>query len=320
MQRLWREEGLRVPARRRKRQRLGESTIPADRLRAERPNHVWAIDFQFDQTAGGRVLKLLNVVDEFTREALAMEAAHSITADRTVRVLERLAHERGAPEHLRCDNGPELTAHALRDWCRFPRAGTAFIDPGAPWQNPFVESFNSRVRDELLDVEAFSCVAEARVLVAGWRDDYNRTRPHSALAMKPRRPSRRPGRPTDERGWEPLQSALRASLHGTQPRTSIACRQDHQLALTGDGPTSGVRSEGLTLQAIADTLALRTCRRYGALPNGQCRLCGVRRAIDARSRSVSPPCFPRLSERVTPIVLLLDLASRGELRQIGVTG
>jgi putative transposase len=183
VQRIWREEGLRVPPRRRKRQRLGESTVPADRLRAQRPGHVWAIDFQFDQAVNGRAIKLLNIVDEFTREALAMEVATSITAEDTVRVLDRLARERGAPEHVRCDNGPELTAHALRDWCRFSRAETAFIEPGAPWQNPFVESFNGRVRDELLDVEQFSGLAEARVVIADWRDDYNHHRPHSALRM-----------------------------------------------------------------------------------------------------------------------------------------
>src|SRR3954452_21572730 len=185
VQRLWREEGLRVPARRRKRQRLGESTVPADRLRAERPDHAWAIDFQFDQTADGRRLKLLNVVDEFTREALAIEIARNIDADRTVDVLERLASQRGAPAHVRCDNGPELTAHALRDWCRFRRSGTAFIEPGAPWQNAYVESFNGRLRDELLDVEQFSCLAEAAVVIEDWRQDYNAHRPHSALGNQP---------------------------------------------------------------------------------------------------------------------------------------
>jgi putative transposase len=184
VQRLWREEGLRVAQRRRKRQRLGDSTVPADRLRAERPGHVWALDFQFDQAFNGRAIKLLNIVDEFTREALAMHTAHNITADDTVGVLEQLARERGAPEHVRCDNGPELTAHALRDWCRLSGAGTAFIEPGAPWQNPFVESFNGRVRDELLDVELFSCLAEAQVVIADWREDYNHQRPHSALAMQ----------------------------------------------------------------------------------------------------------------------------------------
>lgn len=184
VQRLWREEALRVPQRRRKRRRLGESTVPAERLRAERPDHVWALDFQFDQTADGRPLKLLNVVDEFTREALEMLVERRIDADQTVAVLERLAAERGAPEHVRLDNGPELTAHALRDWCRFAATATAFIEPGAPWQNPYVESFHSRVRDELLDVEEFSCLAEAKVVIADWRDDYNHYRPHSSLGMK----------------------------------------------------------------------------------------------------------------------------------------
>jgi putative transposase len=117
VQRLWREEGLRVPQRRRKRRRLGDSTVPAKRLRAERPNHVWALDFQFDQTADGRILKLLHVVDEFTREALQIKCERRIDADATVRVLDRLIAERGTtPGHIRCDNGPELTANALRDW------------------------------------------------------------------------------------------------------------------------------------------------------------------------------------------------------------
>jgi putative transposase len=183
-QRLWREEGLRVPVRRRKRQRLGESTVPAARLRAEHPDHVWALDFQFDQTADGQILKLLHVVDEFTREALAIECRRRIDADATVATLDRLIAARGqAPEHIRCDNGPELTANALRDWCRFSGAGSAYIDPGSPWQNPYVESFGSRVRDELLGVELFSSLAEAKVMVEDWREDYNERRPHSALGM-----------------------------------------------------------------------------------------------------------------------------------------
>jgi putative transposase len=184
VQRLWREEGLRVPVRRRKRRRLGDSTVSAQRLRAERPNQVWAFDFQFDQTADGRVIKLLNIVDEFTREALEMLVERSIDADRTVEVLERLVAGRGAPEYLRCDNGPEMTAHALCDWCVLSGTGTVYIEPGSPWQNPYVESFHSRVRDELLDVEEFSCLAEARVVIGDWREDYNQRRPHSSLGMR----------------------------------------------------------------------------------------------------------------------------------------
>ena len=172
VQRLWREEGLRVPQRKRKRRRLGESTVPAQRLRAERPNQVWAFDFQFDQTADGRALKLLNIVDEFTRESLVMLVARGIDADMVVATLDRLVAERGAPEHLRMDNGPEMTAHALRGWCELSNTGTVYIEPGSPWQNPYVESFHSRVRDELLDIEEFSCLAEAKVVVADWREDY----------------------------------------------------------------------------------------------------------------------------------------------------
>lgn len=168
-----------------KRRRLGVSTVPPKRLRAERPDHVWAIDYQFDQTADGRIIKLLHVVDEFTREALAIECARRIDADKTVAVLDRLIASRGrAPEHIRCDNGPELTANALRDWCRFSKTGSAYIEPGSPWQNAYVESFGSRIRDELLSIELFSCLTEAQVLIEDWRRDYNHHRPHSALGMQ----------------------------------------------------------------------------------------------------------------------------------------
>ena len=181
--RLWREEGLRVPQHKRKRRRLGESTSPDRRLVAEHPNHVWTFDFQADQTADGRVLRFCNIVDEFTREALVMHVARSIDADTVVALLEGLVAERGAPEHLRMDNGPEMTAHALKDWCESAGTQTVYIDPGSPWQNPYVESFHSRVRDELLDIEEFSCLAEARVLTEDWREDYNHRRPHSSLRM-----------------------------------------------------------------------------------------------------------------------------------------
>jgi putative transposase len=124
------------------------------------------------------------VVDEFTREALAVECERSITAEATVATLEHLVAERGAaPEHIRCDNGPELTAHALRDWCRLGSTATAYIEPGSPWQNPYVESFNARVRDEVLDVELFDTLAEARLILADWHAAYNAEHPHSALGM-----------------------------------------------------------------------------------------------------------------------------------------
>jgi transposase InsO family protein len=173
-----------VPPKRRKRRRRGDSTVAGDRLRAERPDHVWAFDFQWDATEDGRAVKLLYVVDEFTREALAMKAERSMDADAVVNELEGIVdQQRRRPELLRCDNGPEMTSHALRDWCRFSRTETAFIEPGSPWENPLVESFNSRVRDELLAVESFSCLTEAKVMLEDFRVDYNRNRPHRAHKM-----------------------------------------------------------------------------------------------------------------------------------------
>lgn len=175
-----------MPQRKRKRLRLGESTVPAERLRAERPNHVWPLDFQFDTTVDGRTLKLLHVVDEHTREALAIRVARSIDADHTVRVLDQIVRERGTPPELvRMDNGPELTANALRDWCRFDGTARSFIEPGSRWQNPFVESFGSRVRDEVLSVEAFDSLLEAQTVINDWKDIYNHKRPHSSLSWTP---------------------------------------------------------------------------------------------------------------------------------------
>jgi len=177
--RLWREEGLRrpVPCKRKRTRPPGGG----ERLRAEYPNHVWAIDFQFDETADYRRLKLCNIVDEFTREALAMRVGRTCDADDVVAIIGALVGKRGAPAHLRMDNGPELIAWALRDWCRLVGTGTVYIEPGSPWENPFVESFNGRVRDELLNIEEFATLLEAQVVIEVWRIDYNTYRPHSSL-------------------------------------------------------------------------------------------------------------------------------------------
>jgi putative transposase len=237
VQRLWREEGLRVPRRRRKRRRLGDSTTAAKRLRAERLDHVWALDYQFDVTADGRMLKQLHVVDEFTREALAMECQRGIDADATVNVLDRIVKARGqAPEFIRCDNGPELTAHALRDWCRFSRTGTAYIEPGSPWENPFVESFNARVRDELLSVEVFSCLTEAQVLVEDWRQDYNEHHPHSALGMKAPARFARDWRENPENARPITQAAPAEGLSTPQHAPSTNGINDEELDLVPDAP------------------------------------------------------------------------------------
>ena len=176
--RIWREEGLKVQARHHKRRRppSGEQA-----RRAERPNHVWAIDFQFDATSNGRMLKLANIVDEFTREALSTRTGRTCTADELVKVLEQIVAERGAPEYLRCDNGPELIAFTLRDWCQTVGTATSYIEPGSPWENPYVESFNARVRDELLSITEFCNLTEAQVLIEDLRTQYNTERPHSSL-------------------------------------------------------------------------------------------------------------------------------------------
>jgi len=143
-------------------------------LTAVCPDQVWAIDFMFDQTSDLRTLKILAITDEFTKEALAIEVDRSIDADHTVRVLGCIVARTGRrPELLRMDNGPELTANALRDWCRFSRAGTTYIEPGSPWENPFIESFNGKLRDELLDCEIFETLLEAKVLAEDFRIDYN---------------------------------------------------------------------------------------------------------------------------------------------------
>jgi putative transposase len=179
IQRLWRAEGLKVPYRRRKKPHRGVGTAVGAMCPA-RPNALWALDFQFDITADSRTIKLLNVVDEYTRECPVIVVERSIDADRVVATLDRLALERGAPAYVRFDNGPEFVAAAVADWCRFNKVGTVFIDPGSPWQNAWIESFNGRLRDEFLNAWQFESLLEAQVLIEDWRIDYNHHRPHSA--------------------------------------------------------------------------------------------------------------------------------------------
>jgi putative transposase len=177
--RIWRQEGLRRPVRARKRRRL--ATGQAARLRATKPNEVWAVDFQFDETSDRRRIKLCNIVDEYTREALAIRVDRTCTAENVITVIEQLVTERGTPKYLRADNSPEMIAWTLRDYCRLAGTRTAYIEPGSPWENPFVESFNGRLRDELLNIEEFACLTEAKVIIEDWRIQYNTYKPHSAL-------------------------------------------------------------------------------------------------------------------------------------------
>jgi transposase InsO family protein len=180
VQRLWREEGLRVP-RQRRRKRRGASTVEG--VKADAPNVVWAVDFQFDVTNDGRAVKIVSIVDEHTRECLGGLVERSITAEKLIAELDRLAAERGYPRVLRCDNGPELACDAMRDWAG-ERVGLAFIPPGEPWRNGYIESFNSRVRDECLNINVFWSLTHARVVIGDWKHEYNHHRPHSSLGYQ----------------------------------------------------------------------------------------------------------------------------------------
>lgn len=182
--RLWRREGLRVPQIRRKRRRLGGSEHGCIRHRAERPDHVWSYDFIIDQTADGRRLKVLPIVDEYTRECLAIEAERSLTAEDVVSTLEYLFEVRGVPEHIRSDNGPEFIAEEVKGWLARRGSKTLYIEPGSPWENAYSETFNSRLRDELLDREVFATLREAKVLLEDHRLEYNHRRPHSSLGYR----------------------------------------------------------------------------------------------------------------------------------------
>jgi transposase InsO family protein len=179
--RLWRREGLKVPVKQRKRRRLGDSMNGIVRHRATHADHVWAWDFVHDRTEDGRAIKWLSIVDEHTRECLALEARRSFRSGDVIDVLRELFMIRGTPEHIRSDNGPEFIAQAIGTWLGLAKVRTLYIAPGSPWENGYAESFHSRVRDELLDSELFTCLAEAKMLSTQWRLEYNHRRPHSSL-------------------------------------------------------------------------------------------------------------------------------------------
>jgi putative transposase len=181
IQRLWREEGLRVPQRRR-RKRVGTCTAP-DTPTASAPNVVWAVDFQFDSTSDGRPVKTVSIVDEHTRQCLGGLVARSITADVLIDELDRIAAQRGYPKVLRSDNGPELACAAMTDWADH-RVGLAFIPPGEPWRNGYIESFNGRLRDECLNINIFWSLTHAQVVIGDWKTQYNHHRRHSSLAYQ----------------------------------------------------------------------------------------------------------------------------------------
>ena len=186
--RIWRREGLKVPAKQPKRGRLWLNDGSCVRLRPEHPNHVWSYDFVEDRTHDGRKYRMLNIIDEFTRECIAIRVDRRLKATDVIDVLSDLFILRGVPGHIRSDNGPEFIAKALRDWIVAVGAKTAYIMPGSPWENGYCESFNSKLRDELLNAEIFYTMKEARIVIESWRRHYNTVRPHSSLNYKPPTP------------------------------------------------------------------------------------------------------------------------------------
>jgi putative transposase len=188
VERIWRREGLKVPARQPKRSRLWLNDGSCLRLRPEHPNHVWSYDFVEARTHDGRRIRMLNVIDEYTRECLAIRVARKLKGTDVIDVLSDLFILRGVPGHVRSDNGPEFIAKAVQTWIRAVGAKTAYIAPGSPWENGYIESFNSKLRDELLNGEIFYTLKEARIVIEGWRRHYNTIRPHSSLGYVPPAP------------------------------------------------------------------------------------------------------------------------------------
>ena len=188
VERIWRREGLKVPNKQPKRGRLWLADGSCLRLRPQHKNHVWSYDFIYDRTHDGRRYRMLNVIDEFTRECLAIRIDRKLNGADIIDVLSDLFILRGVPGHIRSDNGPEFLAKAVQDWIAAVGASTAYIAPGSPWENGYVESFNARLRDELLDGEIFYTLKEAQIVIESWRRHYNAVRPHASLGYRPPAP------------------------------------------------------------------------------------------------------------------------------------
>lgn len=209
VERLWRREGLKVPQKQPKRGRLWLNDGSCLRLRPEYKDHVWAYDFVHARTHDGRAVRMLTLVDEYTRECLSIDVARRLSSED---VLERLAWQfvtRGVPAFLRSDNGSEFTANVVREWLAKVGVKTLYIEPGSPWENGYVESFNGKFRDELLDREIFYTLLEAKVLIERWREHYNRVRPHSSLGYRPPAP--------ETIAFDPRRAALRCAGASLRP-------------------------------------------------------------------------------------------------------
>ena len=188
VERIWRREGLKVPKKQPKRGRLWLNDGSIIRLKPERKGHVWAYDFVACRTEDGRPIRMLTVIDEYTRECMAIKVARRIRSDDVIHALTELFVLNGVPEHIRSDNGPEFTAKVVRGWLERVGVKTLFIQPGSPWENGYNESFNGKLRDELLNREIFYSLKEAQILTERWRREYNTIRPHSSLGYRPPTP------------------------------------------------------------------------------------------------------------------------------------
>ena len=188
VERIWRKEGLKVPKKQLKRGRLWLNDGSCIRLRPLYKDHVWSYDFMEDRTTDGRKMRILSIIDEYTRECLYIVTERRLSSQDVLNALFYLFIRRGVPNYIRSDNGSEFTAKAVRKWLSNLGVGTLFIEPASPWENGYIESFNSRLRDELLDREIFTTLLEAKILIENWRRHYNTVRPHSSLGYKPPAP------------------------------------------------------------------------------------------------------------------------------------
>ena len=255
VERLWRREGLKVPGKQPKRGCLWLNDGSCIRLRAERPNHVWSYAFVHHRTHDGRAFRTLNVLDEFTRESLAIRVRRKLSSTDVIDVLTDLFILRGVPAYVRSDNGPEFVAEAVRRWIAAVGARTAFIEPGSPWENGYIESFNARLRDELLNGEIFYTLREAQVLIEAWRRHHNAVRPPGSLGYRlpaRKRSFRRAGRPAPPR----------SAGHPARPR-------NRQCTNIQTGPVSGGRSASWSEFAV-DDLRLRRFLRFIRASRGDC--------------------------------------------------
>ena len=217
VQRIWRRERLKVPQKQPKRGRLWLNDGSCIRLRAARPNHVWSYDFVMDRTNDGRAFRMLTVIDEFTRQSLAIHVDRKLNSKSVLECIAELFVKHGPPEHIRSDNGSEFTALAVREWLGRVGVKTLFIEPGSPWENGYNESFNGKLRDELLNAEIFYTRKEAKVLIERWRQHYNTIRPHSSLGYKPPAPEAILPRPA-----VPAYAKLQPEQQGINPRQTLS--------------------------------------------------------------------------------------------------